>query len=71
MFILRRNLQQGVTIDVNGVKVHVTLVECHSGVARIGFDAPPEVKIWRDELIVPLQKPTSLLPENADTRRKL
>lgn len=69
MLILKRNTHQGVTLDLNGVKVHITLVECHNGVARLGFDAPPDVKIFRDELIPVAARPASL-PEGADTRKR-
>lgn len=69
MLILKRRTQQGVTIDVNGVKVHVTLVDLCGGWARIGFTAPPEVRIFRDEFLEPVAaRPT--LPEGADTRKR-
>lgn len=68
MLILKRRTQEGITIDVNGVKVQVTLVDLCGGWARIGFTAPPEVKIFRDELIPVAARPT--LPEGADTRKR-
>lgn len=69
MLILKRKTHEGVTIDVNGVKVHVTLVDLCGGWARIGFTAPPEVKIFRDELLEPATtRPT--LPKDADTRKR-
>ena len=69
MLLLKRKIHEGVTIDVNGVKVHVTLVELCGSFARIGFTAPPEVKILRDELLEQSQaRPT--LPKDADTRKR-
>lgn len=33
-------------------EIRVELVECDYPAARIGFTAPPEVKIFREELLV-------------------
>ena len=49
--ILTRDTDEGVTITVRGVRVRVFLAEVKNmRRVRLGFEAPDEVEIWRDEL---------------------
>jgi sRNA-binding carbon storage regulator CsrA len=52
MLVLGRELGERVFIDVAGVRVVVSLEEIRDGRrARLGFAAPPEVRIVREELV--------------------
>lgn len=51
MLILGRRTDERVVVAGGGVEVVVTVVEIRPGMVRLGFDAPPEVTILRDELI--------------------
>jgi carbon storage regulator len=48
MLGLTRKVGQGVVID-GDIRVVVLDIES-GGTVRLGFEAPPEVEIWRDEL---------------------
>ncbi len=47
MLVLTRKLGESVVI---GNEIRVTVIECSSGIVRLGFEAPPDVSIYRAEL---------------------
>ena len=49
MLVLSRNVSQRIMI---GNSIVVTVVEIQGGKVRIGIEAPPEVAIAREELLV-------------------
>ena len=50
MLVLSIRKNQKVVVTVNGVRIVVTFIRFESGQSKLGFDAPPEVKILREEL---------------------
>ena len=50
MLVLSRKTSERIFIDVNGERVVVTLIDSHSGKARLGFEAPNHIRIVREEL---------------------
>ena len=60
MLILTRKLQEGVTVLLpDGRRLRVCLVTVDRGKARLGFEGPPDVKFFRDELL-PAERPAVL-----------
>lgn len=52
MLVLTRKLNDRVLLQYpDGTAVWVTLIEIDRGRIRLGFDAPPDVKIYREELL--------------------
>ena len=47
MLILTRKIGESVVIGNN---VRVTVIDRSPGVVRLGFEAPPEVSIYREEI---------------------
>ena len=47
MLVLTRKPGESVVL---GNSIRVTVVECSSGTVRLGFDAPAEVSIYREEI---------------------
>jgi carbon storage regulator len=60
MLVLSRRLNEKVVMP--GLKVTVQVVAIDNGRVRLGFEAPPDVTILREEL-------TALLPAPARARR--
>lgn len=50
MLVLSRKPNERIVADVNGVKLVVTVVETRAGKVRLGFTAPPDVRIDRAEV---------------------
>lgn len=48
MLVLSR--RPGEVIQI-GENIRIVLVDCGTGRARIGIDAPREIPVWRDELL--------------------
>lgn len=48
MLVLKRNESERILIGEN---IAITLVRGRNGSAKIGIDAPPDVRIWREELV--------------------
>jgi len=61
VLILTRKIQEGVTALLpDGRRIRVVLVDMDRGKVRLGFDGPPDVKFFRDELlpaVLPLPDP--------------
>lgn len=51
MLVLSRKRGEKVMCKVGGVEVAVTVIEVRGDKVRLGFEAPHEVKIFRDELL--------------------
>lgn len=51
MLVLKRKKGERVRVRVGATDVWVTVTYCHNGVARLGFSAPPDVEISREELL--------------------
>ncbi len=47
MLILVRNLNESMIIDDD---IKITILGVNKGQVRIGFDAPEDVPIWREEI---------------------
>jgi carbon storage regulator len=47
MLILTRKIGETVIV---GNSVRITVVDLSPGVARLGFEAPPEISIYREEI---------------------
>jgi carbon storage regulator len=47
MLILTRNQNQSIVIDDD---IKITILGVNKGQVRIGFDAPEDVSIWREEI---------------------
>lgn len=47
MLVLSRKVGQSVVL---GNSIRLTVLELSSGMVRLGFEAPPEVSIYRDEI---------------------
>lgn len=47
MLVLTRKIHEKIII---GDDVYIEILHAHNGVARIGFDAPSDVLIWRKEV---------------------
>src|SRR5262245_33009008 len=54
MLVLTRKLGEKIVIDGN---IIVTLVDAGGGKVRIGIDAPPHVRVFRQELLATDQEP--------------
>jgi len=50
MLVLRRKTDEKVILTVNGIRIEVVLIEVRGSAARIGFHAPMEVAIHRNEV---------------------
>lgn len=48
MLVLTRKPGQSVVIGNN---VRITVIESSSGTVRLGFEAPPDMSIYRDEIV--------------------
>lgn len=53
MLVLTRRIGERILI---GDDIWVTLVEIDRGRIRLGFEAPREVPIWREELLAPKEE---------------
>jgi carbon storage regulator CsrA len=51
MLVLSRRVGQSVCILVGGEVIKVTVVHQTSGCTKLGFDAPDDVRILREELV--------------------
>ena len=51
MLVLKRKKGERVRLRVGATDVWVTVTYCRDGVVRLGFEAPPEVEISREELL--------------------
>jgi carbon storage regulator len=47
MLILTRSQTESIVIDDN---IKITILSINKGQVRIGFDAPEDVPIWREEI---------------------
>ena len=50
MLVLARRKNEAVFIDVNGLRIEITVTKIASNQVKLGFDAPPSVKILRKEI---------------------
>ncbi|MDO8598037.1 MAG: carbon storage regulator [Sulfuricaulis sp.] len=50
MLVLSRKKNEAVTIKAGGVEIRVVLVEIRGDKARLGFEAPRDAAIHRDEI---------------------
>ena len=53
MLVLSRKAGQGVVI---GNSIRITVIELSAGMVRLGFDAPSDVSIYRDEIYAEIAK---------------
>ena len=51
MLVLKRKKGERVRLRFGATDVWVTVTYCHNGVVRLGFEAPPDVEISREELL--------------------
>lgn len=51
MLVVKRNTGERIRLTVAGHEVWVKVTDAHRGFARIGIEAPADVKILREELI--------------------
>ena len=51
MLVLRRKAGERVRVRFGATDVWVTVTYCRDGVVRLGFEAPPDVEISREELL--------------------
>ena len=52
MLVLSRRAQERIVIKLDGKEILITALACKShNVMRFGIEAPPEVKILREEII--------------------
>jgi carbon storage regulator len=55
MLVLTRKLGENIRI---GDSVKITVLEVRSGQVKLGIEAPPEVKVHREEIYVRIQEET-------------
>lgn len=48
MLVLSRHENEAIVIDG---RIKVTVVEIRGGKIRLGIEAPPEIPVWREELV--------------------
>jgi len=53
MLVLTRKLGENIRI---GDKVKITVLEVRSGQVKLGIDAPPDVKVHREEIYARIQE---------------
>ncbi|MCP3980611.1 MAG: carbon storage regulator CsrA [bacterium] len=53
MLVLTRKAGETVVVGDN---IRITVIECSSGFVRLGFVAPDEVSIYREEIYVEIAK---------------
>jgi len=51
MLVLTRRVEEGMTLQIEGLTIHVRLLEIQGDQARLGIEAPRRCTILRDELI--------------------
>lgn len=51
MLVLKRKIGERIVLAINGVEVEIEVVDVRGRQAKLGFAAPPDVKIWRKELL--------------------
>lgn len=55
MLVLSRRRSEKVIIDLGGRLITVTIIEVDRGKVRLGFDAPTEIPIHREEVYQAIQ----------------
>lgn len=60
MLVLSRRLHEKILLP--GLNVVVEVVAVRGEVVRIGIEAPPEVKVVREELLAARPRPASISP---------
>ena len=73
MLVLTRKSDEGITLQLDGQVIHLTIIEVQGSKpdnkqVRIGIDAPPACRISRDELLwaaAASELPEYILPEVA------
>ena len=50
VLVLTRKSQEAIVLTLNGKEILIRCLSCNDGRARIGIDAPSEVRIRREEL---------------------
>lgn len=50
MLILSRKIGESIVIQVGDKKIKFTVVEMNNGNIKIGFEAPKDIKIYRNEV---------------------
>lgn len=63
MLVLKRNEGESILI---GDGIEITVLECSNGIAKIGIEAPKDVKIIRKELKVEVQNENKESADNLD-----
>ncbi|WP_177420280.1 carbon storage regulator [endosymbiont of Lamellibrachia barhami] len=51
MLVLTRRIEEEVILQVGDIEIVASLEDLHGNQAKLGFDAPPEVKILRAALL--------------------
>ena len=51
MLVLTRKEQQSVVLTIDGHEILVKCLSCEQGRMRLGIQAPPEVKVMREEIV--------------------
>jgi carbon storage regulator len=57
MLVLSRHLDEKIVIP--GLGITLTVVAIRGNVVRLGIEAPPDVKVFREEIAQAFQEPTS------------
>ena len=48
MLVLSRRIGERLVIDA---KITITVIEVRGGQIRLGIEAPPEIPVWREEVV--------------------
>lgn len=62
MLVLKRLENESIVLRVSGVEIVVTVTECLGRKVKLGFRAPPEVQIYREEVIRQIEKKSAGVP---------
>lgn len=65
MLVLTRKLGENIRI---GDSVKITVLEVRSGQVKLGIEAPPEIKVHREEIYARIQEENRRAQRQAETR---
>jgi carbon storage regulator len=67
MLVLTRKLGENIRI---GDSVKITVLEVRSGQVKLGIEAPPEVKVHREEIYARIQEEARRAQQSQEPRRE-